>query len=218
MQAVDTYRFGMSMTAEADQGSVSLEADGVLHRSRQRARMTMRMDGPGLSQAVTVYILNQTGYVNAGDRWVTRNVSDRNMWEQNSQLERQRELLANSALEITGNATVDGTEVYVVNVSVPEDMLDELTAMAQQQSGTMSGSITDAEYTAYIAKESKLTRQIEAAFEMDVEGQTVDADITMTFRDFGTATNITLPDAATEGPGVTAATAGARAIAPAINR
>lgn len=208
MQDVDTYRFDMSMTAEADQGSLSMDADGVLHRPRQRARMTMTMDGPGLSQDVTVYIVNQTGYLNAGDRWLTRNVSERNMWEQNTQLQRQRELLANSTLSIAGNTTIDGADVYVVNVSVPEDMLDELTAMAQQQSGTMAGSITDAEYTAYIAKASKLTRKIEADFAIEIQGESVDAAITMSFRDFGTATNITVPDAATEEPGSRAAVAG----------
>jgi hypothetical protein len=197
MQEADTYRVSMTMDLRTVEASMGIDAEGVLNRPERRMRMNMSLDTPRGNVDASTYIVDETAYVKAGPTWRTRNVSERNLWDQNSQLERQRELMEAARLEIVGNDTVDGVPVRVVEFHIPDDKLDELTALAQQQAGTDEGSITDASYTAYLSTESDLMRKMEADFEMEIEGQTADATVTMRFSDFGTETDITVPEEAT---------------------
>jgi outer membrane lipoprotein-sorting protein len=210
MQDVDTYAFDMTMDMDADQGSVSMDAGGVVNRAEKRLRMALEMDLPGQSTDTEMYIDGDTAYVKVRSFWQTQDVTDRNLWDQNSQLQRQRELMEVAHLEIVGNDTVDGVPVRVVEFTIPDDKLDELTAMAQQQSNTDEGTITDASYTAYVGTEDDLMRRMEADFTIEIEDMTADASITMQFRDFGMDTNITVPEEAT-GTGDRSAVAGADA-------
>lgn len=199
MEDVDTYRMELTMDLESEETSVSVDADGVLNRPERRLRMNMSMDAGPRSVDTTVYIVGETAYVNARGMWQTRDVSDRDLWDQNARLEQQRELMEAARLEIVGNETVDGVPVRVVEFHIPDDKLDELTALAQQQAQTDQGEITDATYTAYIAQETGLMRKMEVDLSMEVEGQSVDGTVTMSFHSYGTDTNITVPEAATTG-------------------
>lgn len=199
MQGVDNYAFDMTMDMEMEGASLTMDAKGVLNRPARRMRIDLAMDLPSRSIETRTYIANDTAYVKVRSFWRTQNVSEKNLWNQNSQLQRQRELMKAARLEIVGNATVDGVPVRVVTFHIPEDKLDELTAMAQQSAGTSKGTITDASYTAYIATESDLMRKMEADFTMEIEGKTADASMTMRFHDFGLDTNITVPEEAKGG-------------------
>jgi len=207
MQDVETYRFETSVDASTDDQSISLDADGLINRTARRAKLDMRVS---VGDEVTMYLVENTAYVKAGETgdWIVRDMSDRNMWDQQGRLERQQELLAASGLEITGNATVDGVPVHVAEVDVPQDKLDELTQLAQQQSGSSSdASISDATYTVYIATDSKLMRKVTVDMTIESDGQSADTSVSMRFFDFGTDATIEVPEEATQPSGSTAALA-----------
>ena len=206
MQDVNTYRFEMTMDMSGGGTSLSLDADGILNRTSERARLDMSMSGPR-SLDMVMYLISDTAYVNVDGRWTTQDVSEEGMWDQNSQLQRQQELLRAGTLRITGNDTIDGVPVRVVEVDIPDDKLDELTALAQQSSGTSQGEITDATYTVYIAKDSTLLRKTSVDMTIEVQGNSFDATVSMRFFDFGTDTAIAIPEEAKEDTIVSAVTA-----------
>lgn len=201
MQDVERYRFEMTTEVSLNDRSVRIDANGIINRADRRARLDMSMSGPR-SLEMVMYLVDDTAYARTGGRWIRQDVSDRGIWDQNAQLERQRKILAASSLEITGETTVDGESVHVVKADIPKDKLDELTSLARQQSGSSSdASITKATYTFYIDKESNLTRKVSADMKLKLNGKTADASVSMTFSDYGTNTSITVPAEARESTG-----------------
>ncbi|MEF8838137.1 MAG: hypothetical protein V5A24_05960 [Haloarculaceae archaeon] len=105
--------------------------------------------------------------------------------------------------------------MHVVEVDTSADELDELSSMAQWGAGSgTAGSISDATYTASIARDSKLMRKIALDMTVESAGQTVDTSVTMRFFDFGADDAITITEEATEVLGANAALAGPPASAP----
>lgn len=192
--AVDSYRVdGEISVSVADRGSVSGSIDGVIDRADRRAKVTVDLRGAASVEATT-YIVNDTAYVNARNVWRTRDVADRNLWDRNAQLERQRELFEAAAFELRGNATVDGERVREVRLHVPEEKYDEVRELSQ--AGAADGEITDLTYTLYLDAETDRPRRVAVDMSMRVDGQDADASVTMTFSEFGENVSVTVPEEA----------------------
>lgn len=197
---VDSYRIdGEISVSVADRGSVSGSIDGVIDRADRRAKVTVDLRGAASVEATT-YIVNDTAYVNAGNVWRTRDVSDRNLWDRNAQLERQRELFEAAAFELRGNTTVDGERVRKVRLHIPEGKYDEVRQLSQ--AGTTEGEVTDLTYTLYLDTETDRPRRVAVDMGMRVDGQKADASVTMTFSRFGENVSVTVPEEAETAAGV----------------
>ncbi len=197
MADVETYSIHSDIETSVSDRSVSLTLDGVVNRTAHRGHMTIHLSGPQ-EMSMEMYIDGQTAFVKLGDTWQQRSVPQTDLWNQSNRLAQQREIYAASTFEITGSGVIDGTPVTVVRITVPDDQLENLTTLAQQQSGIASGTITEAEYTAYISNETALTRRVVMEYSMQLEDRTVEGTVETTFDEFGMDPNITIPEAATE--------------------
>lgn len=191
MQSVDSYEFDMEMSLiveDADE-SLTMSADGVVNRSNRRMQFRASVAG----QSVQSYLVNETMYVTVDGETQTQDVSDRNIWEQNDRLARQKELLASADAMSTENVTRDGEAFIKLHIEPDEQQTKEL---AEEQMGQSFGDVNveEVEYDVYIAKETKRMTEMDMRMEMSQDGQTVTAEMVMTFSDFGTETNIEPPE------------------------
>jgi outer membrane lipoprotein-sorting protein len=197
MSSAETYAFDMSMSVEASDRTISMDATGVADRPARKIRMDMSMSGV-MSRDITTYLDNQTAYVNVDGRWRTQDISDRNVWDSRDQLARQRELLNASTVTLAGNDTVDGTPVRVLELTPDEGQLRELV---EQQTGSSLGdvSMSDVSFRYYVATDTDQVRKIEMDAEMSADGNSGSVSMTMRFSDFGSDVSVEIPEEATAG-------------------
>ncbi|MFB6269170.1 MAG: DUF6612 family protein [Halobacterium sp.] len=193
MSDVETYRMEMEMNISANGQTLTMRQQGVFDHADERARMNVSMMG----QQTTTYVDGTTLYTKAAGRWRTQNLSGSGLWENGTSADRQRQILQSGNVTIQGSATVNGTETTVLHV---EADTEELKALIQQQQGgqAMSGvGIENATYTVYVANETSLVRKVELSMTMTINGQSADANATITFSEYGEPVDVTIPDAAT---------------------
>ena len=190
MQDVDSYTFEMSMSMASDQSdqTIDLGGSGAINVAEQRMRMEMDVMG----QSITQYIIGQTMYINQQGTWIQQDVPQDNIWEQ-QQLAQQQEILEQATVNFEGNTTIDGTDVYELSVDIDEEQVMEI--ISQQQGGALTEqlSLDDVTYTMYVAHDTKYLKRINADMSMSVQGQSVDADLEMTFQDYNGDISIELP-------------------------
>lgn len=197
MADVDAYELDAEMRVQGADQTVEMALSGAVNRSARMARVEVQMRSPR-SLTTTTYIDGRTAYVDTAMGWQRRTLPA-DYWSAGNRLQTQREVFAASTMDIAGTDVVDGTPVTVVDITVPDDQLDELLSIAQRTQPTgPQGSITDAAYTAHIANETGLLRRVEVDMTMEVDGQSFDATVDMRFSHFGEPTPIAIPDAATD--------------------
>lgn len=191
MRNADSYRVAMEMEISTDEQTIAMTNRGVYDREAQRARMNTSVYGT----EVQTYLDGSTMYVHTRDRWVVRNVSERNLWEEENALAKQRDILASSEVTVTGTETLNGTTVTVLRVEPDPEKLKDL--LAQQQGQRLDGvSIEDVTYHMYVVNETNRLRKMEMQMSMDVNGQSAEADMTARYFAYDEPVDVTIPDAA----------------------
>lgn len=192
MADVDTYRMEMRMNVSTSGRSLSLTQRGAFDHEAERARVNATVMG----RQTTTYIDGATAYVNAAGIWQSRNLSDRDPWNESTGIEQQRALLQSGDVTVVGSATVEGVATTVLRVD-PEPS-DVKSVVAQQQGGGLDGvGIESATYRMYVANDTHRLRQVEMDLSMSISGQTAEANATITFSEYGEPVNVSVPDAAT---------------------
>lgn len=196
MQDVETYEVDMSldMNAQDSDVSVSLTADGAVDTADERMRMEMSLRG----QSITQYLIGDTQYVNRGGTWQTQDVADRDIWNQQT-VAQQREILNGSAVTLEGNTTIDGTDVYELDVDIDEGQLMDVVQSQQGASTISDVSLDDFSYTMYVSHETDHIKRIQADMTMSMQGETVNADLEMTISNVDGNVSIELPPEAENG-------------------
>ena len=189
MQDVDSYTFdlSMTMTAQENDQSVDITATGAINVAEERMRMQMDFMG----RSTTQYIIGSSQYIELDGNWQQRDVQQ-DIWNQ-QQLAQQRQILDNASVSFEGNTTIDGTDVYELSVDVNEDQLMDVI---QQQQGQDIGSqvdLKDVSYTMYVTHGDYRLKRIVADMKMSAQGQTLNADMEMTFNNFNGDVSIELP-------------------------
>ncbi|MCD2199694.1 hypothetical protein LPA44_07265 [Halobacterium sp. KA-4] len=193
MADVDTYRMEMRMNVSASGQSLSMTQRGVFDHEAERARVNATV----LGQETTTSIDGTTAYVNVGGVWQTRDLSDREPWNESTGIDQQRALLESGNVTVAGSATVDGVATTVLRVD--PDPSDVKSVVAQQQGQALDGvGVESATYRVYAANDTHRLRQVEMNLTMSISGQTTDANATITFSEYGEPVNISVPDAATD--------------------
>lgn len=189
MQDVETYEVDMSldMNAQDSDVSVSLTADGTVDAADERLRMEMSLRG----QSITQYLIGDTLYLNQRGTWQQRDVSDRNIWNQQA-VAQQRQILNDSSVTLEGNTTIDGTDVYELDVDLDEGQLMDVV-QSQQATDLSDISLDDITYTMYVSHDTHFIKRIEADMRMSARGQTMNADLAMTISDVDGNHSVELP-------------------------
>jgi D-alanyl-D-alanine dipeptidase len=201
MEDVETATFTMNMsmdTANQDQ-SISMNGNGAMDVPNRKMRMDLRMQA-GQSLEVTQYVVGDTVYMNAGGEWITQNMTGQNIWEQNTnQLAMQQQVMENASVEVTGSATVDGNDVWVVSVQPDPEDIRALVSQQTTQSMPENVDFQNLTVTQYVDAETSHVRKLEMSVTMTVQGEEATMDMTMTFDSFNEPVTIELPAEARNG-------------------
>lgn len=195
MDAVSSAAFTMDMTVDSEQGSLSLQSDGVMDIDNKRMRMNMSLESGGRSVELTQYIIDQTAYQQLDGQWQSSDVSGQDIWGEGNQLNMQQEMLENSTLEVTGTDTVDGNEVWVISIEPSDE------AIQQFLTGTGTGvtenmDIESVSFTQYVDTDTHHVRQLDLSMDTTIQGESATLDMTMTFSRFDENFDIQLPEEA----------------------
>lgn len=161
---VESYRVEANTTLARSAGAglartVRIESVGAFDRPARRLRVNQTTRALGRTQRVQTYLVDGTLYQHSpafvqryGAEWVKRNVTNESAaWDGLDTLARQRALLNASTVSVTGTATVDGTEAYVLAADVNETAFGD----AARRSGLAgTGTVTDAAATVWVARDS----------------------------------------------------------------
>lgn len=178
----------MNMTLETSSQEVQMTIRGAFNRSARKARTTTTVRG----QEVRSYVDGTTMYVETRQGWQSRDLSDREPWNASLALERQRAIMDNANITEVGEATVNGTPVYVVEVEPKPERVKQV--VARQQNRQLQGvSIEDVTYTQYVNRDTGRLVRAEMTMTMTANGQSVDVAATMTFSGYDEPTDVTIP-------------------------
>ena len=190
MQNVDSYTFDMTMTMSSQQSdqSIDMTATGAINVAEERMRMEMQL----LGQSMTQYIIGDTQYMKSGGTWQQQDISSQNIWKQ-QQLAQQQQILENASVTLEGNTTIDGTQVYNLSVDISEEQLMNVIQQQQGQNITSQISVDDISYSMYVTHDDYYLKRTTADMSMSAQGQSLDADLEMTFADFNGNVSVELP-------------------------
>lgn len=195
MENVSSAAFTMDMTVDSDQGSLSLQSDGVMDIDNKRMRMNMSLESQGQTIELTQYIIDQTAYQQVDGQWQSSDVSGQDIWAEGNQLTMQQQMLENSTVEVTGNDTVDGNEVWVVSIEPSDE------AIQQFLTGTGTGitenmDIESISFTQYVDTDTYHVRKLDLSMDTTMQGESATMEMTMTFSRFDESFDIELPSGA----------------------
>jgi len=196
MQDVDTYTMEMSVEMSTNGQTLSLDTDSVINRTDKRAQVELSVNGMGQAQTITSYIINESVYVQQDGTWQSQQLSDGQSWDSRDHLQQSRKLFEESSVRVVGNDTVDGTPVRVLEIDADQEAMLDLISQ-QRDSISADVSPTDVTLRQYVSTETNLTRKIEMDMQMGPSGQSASASVMIRFSDFGTDTDIAVPDGAT---------------------
>lgn len=191
-----TYEVGMNMSVETEMRSVTMDMSGVVNNEDRKARMTMSMSMMG-DRTFEMYLVDETAYIKTNRGWQSQDMSGQmgvGGWNQTAQLERQRQLLSGSNVSLAGTATIDGTETTILQIEPDSGQVNQM--MAGQGMGSSSGEVKSMTVKQYVSNQTGRVRQTDIQMDMQVQGQTATADMTITLGNYGMDTNIQVPDAA----------------------
>ena len=192
MQDVETARFTMDMNVDTSQGSVAMEASGVMDIPAKKMRMDLSMDLDGRSVEAVQYIVDQTAYQRVQGRWQTRDVGEQDLWSQGNQIALQQQMLEDATVEITGSDTVDGHDVWVVSIQPSDEAIQQLLG------GTGAGvgenvEVEDLSFKQYVDVDSYHVRKLDLQMDSTMQGQDATVGMTMTFKEFDEPVDIQVP-------------------------
>lgn len=197
---IETATYRMDMEVSTGQGTVDITADGVLDLKDEMQRLDMTMSLPTRSVDVTTYLDGDTAYSNTGGYWRTQDVSDRNVWKRGGQLGQSETMLEAVSVTRGGTATVKGTETYVLKMNANDmDAFKQAVQKQMARSGSassFSGDIKSFDAKTYVAKDTKFIRKMVLEMKMNIQGQTADVTMTMTYDDINEDVSITVPEEA----------------------
>jgi len=196
---VESTTFTMDMSMDlGDQGSAEMSADGAMDMAAEKMRMEMEMDTMGQGFDITQYVIGDTVYQQMDGVWQQQRAPG--FWDQ-SQYAQQREALESATeFEVTEQTTIDGNDVYEMEIDIDEEQLLETV----QQQGTQQGmgslyenaDISNVEMTQYIDTDTYQIRQVEMSMDMSMMGEDATMEMTMTYDSINEPVDITLPEEA----------------------
>ena len=187
----------------------TIESTGVFDRDARRLQVSQTTTGNRGSVTVDTYLVEDTLYQHSpaftrayGAEWVKQpveNVSAR--WRTLDTLSRQRFVLTNASVTVRGATTVDGTEVYVLDLDVDEAAYGQvLQNRLGDANGNVSVSVEEATFQYVVAADSGRLRSSTGTVESTVtaSGQTASLSerVELLFSGYGESVSVSLPDAA----------------------
>lgn len=199
MAEIETATVSTEMTATADSETVvNVTADGVVDYDAERMHVTTETKGALGETEITQYVVNGTLYMNMDGEWVKGNASEQSVW-QSDKLSQQADLLEEADLNVTGETTVDGHDVYVVEADIDGETLQSIVnekAGSQEMMPGETPEISNVSVTQYIDVDDSYVRATEMSVEMTTGGQTMTMEMSVELSEINEPVEIELPEEA----------------------
>lgn len=206
MDNVSTASMESEITMESDGSTIiEMELDGVANFDEQTARFETAIEQMGTSLNAEQYVIEDTVYMNADalGGWVKQDVSAQTGF-QGGDLDNQQRILEESEIEVTGETTTDGHEVYIAEMDVDEEVMNEILEEqlgGDQMSGVQSDiEMSDVSVTQHIDVETNHVRYMQMEYTVSGPGQEISVVFEQRLSDFGQSVDITLPEEAEDAP------------------
>ncbi|WP_435344596.1 hypothetical protein [Haloarchaeobius sp. HRN-SO-5] len=193
MESVESYNFSMVTTVSFGENEQVTESNGTVNVTAQRmvteSVTTVRTNSSQSKLGSTTYVFGDQQCLNLGGDWDQSTV-DRSPWRTGANMSVQQELLNQSDARLY-NDTLDGEDVYVIEVRPSQEAIQSLLA----------GSETDVEfqdvtYRQYVDREDERLLRSTMNATYYVSGRQANLSVTMTFSDYNTTEPIELPASA----------------------
>lgn len=205
LESLEQYTF--TLVRQQDAGSENERQstqEVTIDAVNQEAVVSVSQTLQGETEENTEYLVDGFAYRRSdqyeqetGSAWVKRNVSERAqaLLDQYDMAGEVATIFGNATATVAGEGTYQGQRVYVINLDVDEQALEEYYG----QTGPNSLNFTNIEGTAWISQESNLPLRVEQVSNSTAsDGTEITVEDTITF-DYDTDT-VTLPDEAVDAP------------------
>ncbi|WP_197428670.1 hypothetical protein, partial [Halapricum sp. CBA1109] len=209
-RGVEQYRAVRNLTTVVDSNNVERSTGQdqhlLLNRTGERFRQTSTITTQGRTVNSAAYLFNGTQYSRSqgnarlfGSEWVKIDLGENasRTLEYRDLLRPARQYLANATLSASGEATLDGSDVYVVEAEFDEA---NYTAVRSATSPALSNETTvqDASGTYYVDQETDRIQRfsLRANWTSELGGSTLDQSIEGVTDFEYESVSVTLPDAA----------------------
>ncbi|WP_436902117.1 DUF6612 family protein [Halovenus halobia] len=200
MESVETVRITQEMTMNLGGEPFTVQSEGAMDIEAEKARFTTTSSLAGSNFEQEQYLVGETMYLRSEmfDGWVKQNISGFGAW-QNNQFAQQERLLGNASLEVTGQQTVDGNEVYVTELDIGGETLESLF---NEQAGNLSSQLASdvsfekASVTQHIDVETNRVRYTKLQYSLTAQGQELSFTLEQRFSKFNEPVGIELPEEA----------------------
>lgn len=200
MERVETVRITQDLQMDLGGESFTVESEGVTDLDAEKMRLTTTSSAGGSSFEQEQYLVGDTMYMHSKvfDGWVKQNISGFNAWGSN-QFAQQERLLGNASLDVTGQQTVDGNEVYVTELAIDGETFTDIAA--QQSSEALSQlqsnvSFDDVTITQHIDVETSRVRYTKVQYSLTLQSQEANFTLEQRFSEFNEPVDIELPEGA----------------------
>lgn len=196
MASVTSYEFDAALTQDLGSIQTDITLTGVVNKTAERMYQqtdaTATRGDQSNSATTETYIVNNTAYIHSQGVWQTRPAPE-GTWT-STPTDRQVQFLTDADVTVLNKSTVDGVETYVLSVQ-PNPA--SVASYAENQS-SVSGdvSVEAVSVTQYVAVDTHCIQKATLDMTLTLDGQTLEQTLTITFSEYGTDPDITVPDGA----------------------
>ncbi|WP_435361026.1 hypothetical protein [Haloarchaeobius sp. DFWS5] len=193
MEAVNAYNYSMVTTVAFGDNSMTTEAVGTVNVSAQKMsanpmQTSVKTNSTKTTKVTRVFIFDDQQCAHVNDSWEQQPV-DRSPWVGGANMSAQQDLLNDSSASVY-NGTLNGEDVYVVEVTPDKSAIDQLVGDVENV------EFQNVTYTQYVDTDSKRLLKSDMDAQYIVNGREATMSVEMSFSDYGTKHEITLPGAA----------------------
>lgn len=193
MEDVETASFEIEQTTEAGM-EYTIMMNGTVDTANEKMQMSMDL-GPTLGQMES-YIIGDTMYFEESDTWYQMDTGDVQIWNHEDSFNQSKELLETGDLEVTDTTTVDGHDVYVVDIELDAEEYNEFLQEHGDEYGideSIDVEVQSVNVTQYIDTESHYVRQMNVDLSADSGMGEFRSIMTISWDDINEPVNIELP-------------------------
>lgn len=205
LESLEQYSFTLVSQQDPGTGNERQSTQEVtIDAVNQEAAVSVSQTLQGETEENTEYLVDGFAYRRSdqyeqetGSAWVKRDVSEsvQALLDQYDMAGEVATIFGNATATVEGEATYQGQQVYVLDIDVDEQALEEYYG----QTGPNSLNFTNIQGTAWISQESNLPLRVEQVSNSTTsDGTEITVEDTITF-DYDTDT-VTLPDEAADAP------------------
>ncbi|GAA0651264.1 DUF6612 family protein [Salarchaeum japonicum] len=194
MANVTAYEFDADIDQDLGNIQTTLRLTGVVNKTAER--MYQRTDatatrGDQSNSATTeTYVVGDTAYVHSQGVWQTQPTPE-GAWT-STPTDRQVAFLTDAEVTVLNTTTVDGVETYALSVQPDPESVTSYAENRNSIDGDVS--VESVSVTQYVAVDTHRIQKATLDMTLTIDGQTLEQTLTITFSDYGTETDITVPD------------------------